>query len=312
MSEPIKPVLFGLNVDPSTSNLDEAYRRAHIADQNGLDLITIQDHAYNRQHLETWTLMTALAAATRHVHVGGNVLTLPLRPPAMLAKQAATLDVISNGRVELGLGAGAYPPGIDAFGGPDLSPAEQVRAFEEGLAIIRGLWRSSGRSFSYDGEFYQVQGVHFGPTPTRPIPIWVGAIGPQMQRLTGRLADGLLISNAYVPPRELPAANERLDEGAAKAGRSPEAVRRGYNLMGVLDLGGPDTKLDDPEEGHIVGGVQEWIEEIVRLHEEHRQDTFIFWPIAGDELQQVEVFAEEVVPAVGEILEAQKGDGTIA
>jgi len=304
MSEPIKPVLFGLNVDPSTSNLDEAYRRARIADQNGLELITIQDHAYNRHHLETWTLMTALAAATRRVHVGGNVLTLPLRPPAMLAKQAATLDVISNGRLELGVGAGAFPQGIDAFGGPDLSPAEQVRAFKEALEIIRGLWRSSGRSFSYEGEFYQVQGAHFGPSPTRPIPIWVGAIGPQMQRLTGRLADGLLISNAYVPPRQLPGANERLDAGAAEAGRSPEAVRRGYNLMGVLDLGRPDTKLDDPKEGHIVGGVQHWIEEIVSLHEEHRQDTFIFWPIAGDELLQIEVFAKEVVPAACEIFEA--------
>lgn len=304
MSEPIKPVLFGLNVDPSTANLDEAYRRARIADQNDLELITIQDHAYNRRHLETWTLMTALAAATKKVHVGGNVLTLPLRPPAMLAKQAATLDVISNGRLQLGLGAGAYPPGINAFGGPDLSPPEQVRAFQEGLEIIRGLWRSNGRSFSYDGDFYQVQGAHFGPTPTGPIPIWVGAIGPQMQRLTGRLADGLLISNAYVPPGQLPAVNERLDEGAAQAGRSPDAVRRGYNLMGVLDLGRPDTKLDDPEEGHLVGDVQHWIDEIVRLHEEHRQDTFIFWPIAGDELRQIEVFTKEVVPAACEIFNA--------
>lgn len=304
MSKPIKPVMFGLNVDPSTGNLEEAYRRARIADENDLELITIQDHAYNRSHLETWTLMTTLAAATQQVHVGGNVLTLPLRPPAMLAKQAATLDVISNGRLELGLGAGAFPQGIDAFGGPDLSPGEQVRAFEEGLAIIRGLWESGGRSFSYEGEFYQVQGAHFGPEPTRPIPIWVGAIGPQMQRLSGRLADGLLISNTYVPPRELPAANERLDEGAAEVGRSPDAVRRGYNLMGVLDLGRPDTKLDDPEEGQIVGGVEEWIEEIVHLHEAYRQDTFIFWPITGDELRQVEVFAKEVVPAVCEIVES--------
>ena len=123
-------IQFGIAIDPSSADAEEPFRRAQVADENGVELITLMDHPYNTNLFETWTLLTALAMKTERVHVGTNVANLPLRPPAMLAKMAATLDVLSNGRVELGLGAGAYWPGVEAMGGPNRSAGEAYRAFE--------------------------------------------------------------------------------------------------------------------------------------------------------------------------------------
>src|SRR5260370_34220301 len=100
------PPLFGLNIDPSAKNLELAYNLAQLADSTKLDFISIQDHPYNANFFDTWTLLTFLGARTQHVRLLTNVVNLPLRPPAMLAKATATLDILTNGRVELGLGAG--------------------------------------------------------------------------------------------------------------------------------------------------------------------------------------------------------------
>lgn len=128
-----------------------------------------------------------------------------------------------------------------------------------------------------------------------------------MLRLTGRMADGILVSTIYVSPERLLEINERIDEGAAEAGRSPTEIRRGYNLMGVLDLGRSDTKAGEQQAHNIYGPVQHWVDEIVRFYHDYRQDTFTFWPVAGNERLQIEGFAREVVPAVKEAL-AQGGN----
>ncbi|WP_026369901.1 LLM class flavin-dependent oxidoreductase [Kallotenue papyrolyticum] len=296
------PPLFGINVDPALHNLEDARARAAIADQHALDMLTLQDHPYNPRHLDTWTLLTTLGARTERVHLGTNVLCTPLRPPALLAKQAATLDLLTGGRVELGLGAGGVSEGIRAWGSALSTPRERFEAFQEYLAIVQGMWHHSNGVFSYHGRYYQVRGAHPGPPPAHPIRIWTGALGPQMLRLTGQRADGLLISSMYVPVERLAEVNRLLDAGAAEAGRPPHAIRRGYNLMGAIVLGRPGEARLTPRPGQIVGPPEVWIDTIQRLFNEHRQDTFIFWPVAGDEPAQVEVFAREVVPAVREAL----------
>ncbi len=302
MSEQRLPPLFGANVDPSARNPQEPFRRAQIADGYGLDLITVQDHAYNPQFLETWTLLAALAQATGRVHVSPNVLTTPLRLPAMMAKMAASLDVLSSGRVELGLGSGASPEGIRAFGGFTGTPGERYQAFKEYLEIIKGLWASAGKPFSYSGQVYQVREARFGPAPAHPIRVWTGAMSPRSLRLTGQMADGLLVSTTYVSPEQLLAFNRLIDEGATAAGRPAETIRRGYNLMGVLDLGRNTVRLR-PNPGLISGPPDTWVTQILRFYNDYRQDTFIFWPVAGDEPAQIEAFAREVVPAVRRQLE---------
>ena len=105
--------LFAASIDPSAADPREPFERARNADENGLDLITIMDHPYNARLFDTWTLLTAIGHATRNIHLATNVASLPLRPPALLAKQAATLDILTEGRMELGLGA---PPDRTGMG----------------------------------------------------------------------------------------------------------------------------------------------------------------------------------------------------
>lgn len=287
---------FGIFLDPTAGDPREPFRLTKIADDNGLDLLTIQDHPYQGRFYETWTLMTALAMASEHLRVTPNVANLPLRLPSVLAKQAATLDILTGGRVELGLGAGGFWDAIVAYGGTRRTPAEAYNAFEDALHIMRGMWDSTSRSFSYDGKIYSVKGALVGPKPAHRIPIWAGAIGPKMLRLTGRMADGLFISLAYITPDKLPEFNAQIDEGAREAGRSPDAIRRGYNVGGVIRPGAGSV-------GTLTNGIDGtagfWVDTLVHFYTEYRQDTFIFWG-GGDVGQQIEVFAKEVAPAVKE------------
>lgn len=298
-----RPTLqFGIAIDPSADDPQDPFWRAQIADENGIELVTCMDHPYNRRLFDTWTLLTALAMSTERVHVAGNVLNLPLRPPAMLAKQAATLDVLSEGRFEMGLGAGGVWDGIAAFGGPRRSPGEAYRAFRDALHVLRGMWENAGGSFTYEGDYYQVHGARPGPTPAHPIPIWVGAAGPRMMRLLGRMADGLFVSRNYHPPQRLHRFNSLIDESAEEAGRDPAAIRRGYNLMGVLDVGRNDTKASGLDDNYLQGDAAHWTEKIVEWRDDYRQDTFIFWPVAGNQTVQIEAFVHDVVPAVRQAL----------
>lgn len=288
---------FGIFLDPSASDPQEPFQLAKIADENGLDLLTIQDHPYQSRFFDTWTLLTALAVSTENILVTPNVANLPLRYPAVLAKQAATLDILTGGRVELWLGAGAFWDAVAAYGGPRRTPAEAYTGFKDALHILRGMWDGSNRSFSYEGEIYSVKGARPGPIPPHRIPLWAGATGPRMLRLTGRMADGLSISMPYVPPESLPRVNRLLDEGAEEAGRSPDAIRRGYNVGGSIRPGAGSE--GDLAEGGIVGTAGYWVDQLVRFHTEYRLDTFIFWG-GGDVAQQIEIFAQEVAPRVKE------------
>lgn len=304
MARPL-PVL-GINVHPGVEDPKDAFNRARIADISQLDLITIQDHPYIPYFLDTWTLLSALAGVTSRVHLGTNVSPLPLRPPAMLAKAAASLDVLARGRVELGIGAGAFPKGIASFGGQVLPVGERVAAFAEAIQVIRGLWASS-ESFTFDGTYYQFHDTHFGPKPDHAIRIWVGATKPRMLRIAGRLADGVLLSNTWVSEDRLAGINQVIDDSATSAGRSPDSVRRGYNLMGAVEL--PDVPNTSPEIGPktLVMPSAGWTDLIARLYQEQWMDTFIFWPLGNNQIPQIEVFAGEIAPAVLAELEVPPG-----
>jgi alkanesulfonate monooxygenase SsuD/methylene tetrahydromethanopterin reductase-like flavin-dependent oxidoreductase (luciferase family) len=294
---------FGISLDPTVGDPRDPFRLAKIADENGLDLLTIQDHPYQWRFYETWTLLTALAIGTERIHVTPNVANLPLRLPSVLAKQAATLDVLTGGRVELGIGAGGFWQAIAAYGGSERTPAEAYAAFEDALHILHGMWENTGgKSFTYNGKIYSVKGAKPGPTPAHSIPIWVGATGPKMLRLTGRMADGLIVSYGYVPPERLPHINALIDEGAGEAGRLPEAIRRGYNVGRIIRPG--TGSVGSLGQGGIDGTVGYWADQIVRFYSEYRQDTFIFWG-GGDVAEQLRIFAQEVVPAVKQRIAAQ-------
>jgi alkanesulfonate monooxygenase SsuD/methylene tetrahydromethanopterin reductase-like flavin-dependent oxidoreductase (luciferase family) len=268
---------------------------AVAADRAGLDLFGIQDHPYQRRFLDTWTLISTLVPVTERIRFFPDVSNLALRPPAMLAKAAASLDVLCGGRVEMGLGAGAFWDAVVAMGGPRRTPGEAVRSVEEAIKVMRLVW-SEERSVRFDGEIYSLNGMRPGPQPVHEIGIWVGAGGPRMLRLIGRLADGWVPSMFWASPPRLPEMHRRIDEAAAKAGRERREIRRVYNVSGRIGAEG---------DGPLEGPVSLWIEQLTRFTLEFGMDTFIYWPSEERE-RQVELFAGEVAPAVREAVAAER------
>lgn len=290
-----QPLRFGLFPTPNADARDSLVARVRLADELGLDLVGIQDHPYQRRFLDTWSLIPALVAQTERITFFPDVANLPLRGPAMIAKATASIDVLSGGRFELGIGAGSFWEAVEAMGGPRRSPGESVEALEEAIEIIRLFW-SGERSVSFEGAHYRVKGAKPGPPPAHPIGIWIGAYGPRMLRLTGRLGDGWIPSLSLISDLEEKVAT--LNEEAERHGRDPAEIRRLLNVSGTIGS-------EPGEEGHIEGPVEAWTERLTGLALEHGFDSFVLWPAAEDDAQ-LRAFAEQVAPGVREAVEAAR------
>jgi alkanesulfonate monooxygenase SsuD/methylene tetrahydromethanopterin reductase-like flavin-dependent oxidoreductase (luciferase family) len=262
------PIRFGIFPSPRADSVQETMHMATVADAAGFDLVGIQDHPYQRRFLDTWALMAFVLAKTDRITVFPDVANLPLRPPRMMAKHAASLDLLSGGRFELGLGAGAFWEGIEAMGGRRLSPKQSVDAIEQAIFELRDFWKGEGK---FDG-----------PPPAHQIGIWLGAYKPRMLRITGALADGWIPSQSYLTPDIVPEAMQRVDEAAAAEGRDPKDIRRVYNLL-----------TDEPPTPEQVAG----------FATELGFDSFIFAPA---DTHEVERLAQEVIPAVREEVARQR------
>ncbi|MDQ3889233.1 MAG: LLM class flavin-dependent oxidoreductase [Actinomycetota bacterium] len=279
---------FGLSIVPASADLELARSLVRRADELGLDLVGIQDHPYQWRFLDTWSLMADLLARTERVRIFPDVANLPLRGAAMIAKQAASLDVLSGGRFELGLGAGAFWEAIGAMGGPIRSGREALEALEEAIRVIRAFW-SGERTISVEGDHYSVHGLHPGPAPAHALGIWLGVGKPRALALTGRLADGWVPSLFWATPELVPEMQRRIDAGAEAVGRDPSEIRRVYNVGGSI--------TDGPTDGLLKGPPEHWIETLKEFAHELGFDTFVVWP-DEDPLAQLERLAGEVVPAL--------------
>ncbi|MEA2366566.1 MAG: hypothetical protein QOI32_2078 [Thermoleophilaceae bacterium] len=268
---------FGVFITPVAGQADAVLELARLADVVGLDIVSFQDHPYQPSFLETWTLLSVVAAETSHVRVAPNVANVPLRPPALLAKSAASLDILSGGRLELGLGAGAFWDGIAAMGGPRLTPGQSVNALSEAIDVIRAFWNGDG-----------------GPPPAHDIEIWLGAYKPRMLALTGAKADGWLPSQAYVELEQLPDMNARIDRAAANAGRRPEEIRRLFNISGSFGGGA----------GFLQGTPEQWAEQLTQLTLSTGMSSYILAVSSADDVRR---FAEEVAPATREQVADARG-----
>ncbi|MGR6319444.1 LLM class flavin-dependent oxidoreductase [Micromonospora soli] len=288
---------FGGFITPVAGQVEQVVALAKRCEQANLDLLTFQDHPYQPGFLDTWTLMSYLAAATSRIRLAGNVLNLPLRQPVVLARSVASLDLLSGGRVELGLGAGAFWEAIEAVGGRRLSAGQAVDALDEAIRVIREVWNVEQRGMvRVPGTYYRVVGAKRGPAPAHPVEIWVGAYKPRMLRLVGRAADGWLPSLAYLPdgPAELPAMNAVIDESAEGAGRDPRSVRR------LLNISGRFTRSSG---GFLAGPPKQWVEELAGLVLDHGISTFI---LGADDPTAIQLFGQEVAPAVRELVAAER------
>jgi alkanesulfonate monooxygenase SsuD/methylene tetrahydromethanopterin reductase-like flavin-dependent oxidoreductase (luciferase family) len=288
-------VQFGVSLAPRAEELDTIVKLGVAADDAGLDLLAIQDHPYVAEFVDTFGLIGYLLSRTTRIRVFPDVANLPLRPPAMLAKAAATLDLLSGGRFELGLGGGASMDAVAAMGGPVLARRDALPALAEGIDVIRALWRS-GEIACAGGEHYRVDGVDAGPAPAHAIGIWLGSIGPRALELTGRVADGWAapIPN-YLAYEDRADAQDRIDAAARAAGRDPHEIRRLAQLPGTIT----DDRDDGPPLGNnpVIGPPQRWVETIAHFVRDLRYDTVIFWPDETSETQ-LRRFTDEVVPGV--------------
>lgn len=285
---------FGFFLDPAATHPARTIEIAQIVDGLGYDLIGVQDHPYQPRHFDAMALIGYLLGATERVRIFPDVANLPLRPPLMLAQEAASLDQLSGGRFELGLGAGAFWDGVRAMGGPVRTPGEALAALREATPIIRAAW--AGSPFRFHGDHYETVGVHPGPVPSHQMQLWFGVLGPRALKLTGELADGWLPSMAYVSPARAVQSNAIIDAAAIEAGREPSAIRRLYNIGGdvapVIEAGASD---DDQQ---IVGPRDHWVSVLTHLATDLGFSSFILWGVPT--APRLRMFIEEIAPAVRE------------
>jgi alkanesulfonate monooxygenase SsuD/methylene tetrahydromethanopterin reductase-like flavin-dependent oxidoreductase (luciferase family) len=293
-----RDLLFGTFVSPIAQRPQHAVERAALADRAGLDLVTFQDHPYQPGFLDTWTLLAYVAARTSRIRLGHNVLNLPLRPPVMLARAAASLDLLSGGRFELGLGAGRVWDAIEAMGGPRRTGGESVEALEEAITIIRAVWDADepGPVF-VDGAHYRASGTPRGPAPAHDVSITLGVGRPRMLRLVGRVADGWSVPiSLFLPggPAALAEPNRLIDEAAAEAGRAPSDVRR------ILTFPG---RFAPSRGGLLQGPPAQWCEELADMALRYGVSAFV---LASDDPGTIERFAAEVAPSTRELVAAER------
>ncbi|MEV4468404.1 LLM class flavin-dependent oxidoreductase [Nonomuraea sp. NPDC049504] len=289
---------FGAFLSPEAEGRERLLRHVTLADRLGLDLVGVQDHPYQAGFLDTWTLLSVIAARTERIRLVPDVVNLPLRPPAVLARAAASLDLLSGGRVELGLGAGAFWDAIAAMGGRRLSPGESIEALAEAVTVLRALW-TPGDPVVFEGNHHRLAGAAPGPFPAHPIGIWIGAIKRRMLELTGRMGDGWLPSSFYSPPGAVARQAKVLDAAAEDAGRDPACIRRIYNV------GGTFSPL--PGRGFLDGPAALWAEQLTELVFEVGMTGFVLAP-GEDAERDLRTFAEEVAPAVREAVAKERGE----
>lgn len=284
---------FGIFASPVAEPAAHAVELAVIAEEAGLDLATFQDHPYNPQFLDTWTLIAYAASKTNRIRLSGNVLNLPLRDPVTLARSVATLDRLSGGRVELGLGAGAFWDPIVSMGVKRMTAGQSLEALSEGIELIRAIWHADEpTSLSYEGAHYRVENTPRGPAPAHEVGIWIGAYKPRILRLTGRVANGWLPSLGYLPegPASLAAMNAEIDAAAIAAGRQPSDIRRMLNING---------QFQTTERGLFQGPPESWARQIVELNRDYGISTFI---LATDDPAVTAAFGTIVAPMAREQL----------
>src|SRR5215472_6270481 len=277
-------VRFGLCTDQNLS-WDETLERWRLFERLGFDSAWDCDHYVQPSrpdgpYLESWTLLAALAARTERIRVGVLVSSNTFRHPALLAKEAVTVDHISGGRLELGLGAGWYEPEHRMYGIDFPPPRELVDRFEEAVLVVDGLFRNE--RFSFDGRHYRLTDATFRPGPAqrpRP-PLTLGAHGPRMLRIVARHADAW---NSFGTTAQIRERNQILDEACAEIGRDPKEIVRSLYYWVARTDGDPWSSTDA-------------FEDVVGRYREAGIEEFIVDHPRDDQLGVLERVAADVLP----------------
>jgi F420-dependent oxidoreductase-like protein len=226
----------GIHTGPQDSSMDDLIKVWRRADEAGFYWISVWDHFYSNplqdRHqscFEGVAAMAALAAVTQRARVGCNMFCTMFRHPSLLAKSAITIDHISHGRCELGVGAGWFKEEFEEFGWAFPPAKERLDRLEEALTIIRSLFQDDSTTFH--GKHFQVNGAVGGsPKPVQArLPIWVGGHGPKRTpRIAAQYADGFNV--AYMDPETCAVRQQVIDRQCERFKRDPKGLRRAVNL----------------------------------------------------------------------------------
>ncbi|QKV76277.1 LLM class flavin-dependent oxidoreductase [Amycolatopsis sp. Hca4] len=290
---------FGIGVSTAVTAVPGTLELAGQADRGGLDLITVSDHPYHADRLDAYAELGVLLGRTERISGLVSVTNLPTRPAAMLARTITSLSALTGGRIVLGMGVGGLWDDIARLGFTKLTPGQAVRAFEEGIRLVK-LLGGGGGPVTFDGEFHQV--TDLVPAEEEMPPVWTGSVGPKSLAVTGRVADGWMpghaadwLSERYRTSRPL------IDKAAVDAGREPGDIATVYNFPGRITAEPlARTRADD---GRWIGGSPaQWIEELTGAVLEHGAAGFVLFGPGGStpDATAVARWAEEIVPAVRE------------
>lgn len=289
---------FAVLVLPNTSWSEILERSKHV-ERLGFEMVTTADHFVDwsdtsRLWHEGWSVLAALAMATKRVRIATYVTQFPLRHPAMLARQALTIDHISNGRLEIGLGTGIpIDPSYDMMGIPNWDGKERVVRFKEYVAVVDRLL--SNEVSSYSGDYYTINDAIVKPRPVqspRP-PLVIAALGPVMLRFAAQLADTwdtMSFAQSFNEQlAEVKGKTEIVDAACAKINRDPATLRRSYHMFDPTSRssGGGFSYYQSVEAFEDMAG---------KLMEAGFSELSLYYPTVPGQVPVFERIAQDVLP----------------
>lgn len=233
--------LFGANIPQIGVDYETTKRIVHECEKYGFDFVWISDHLHDflpsKSYLECWTTISALAEATQRIRLCTIVLNNLFRHPSLVAKMAATLDHISGGRLDLGIGAGWYESECISNGIPFPSASVRIQQLEEAIEVMKRLWAADNVSFL--GKYYALKNASSNPKPVQSPhpPIWIGIMKgrSRMLRVIAKHADAWTISSIYLPePEEYQRIRRALDDCCREFGRDPGHVHSAVGIGCVV------------------------------------------------------------------------------
>ncbi len=299
----------GMHTGPQNLKMDALKRLWKMGDEAGMKWISVWDHFYanpidKREDpcFEGVASMAALASLTQNVRVGCLMFCALYRNPALLAKSIVTIDHISQGRAELGLGAGWLKEEFDDFGYEFPPIGKRLDQLEEALQVIRALFQQPKTDFA--GKYHTLNAAVCAPKPLNPnLRIWVGGRGPKRTpQIAARYADGF--NAPYISPDEFAQRMQVIDATCAKVGRDPKEITRSINchfLLGADEAGIRQGKAraakmpDDQQSGAMIGGGNEAIDLIGRYLEAGAQGLNVAFRAPID-WAAFEMYLDKVLP----------------
>ncbi|HEX9258403.1 MAG TPA: LLM class F420-dependent oxidoreductase, partial [Acidimicrobiales bacterium] len=298
------------SIDGAEAKWDKTVEIAQLAERLGYDSVWVYDHVHNVPRpaheavFECWTTIAAISQLTSRVRLGQMVGCNSYRNPALLAKITATVDVISGGRLDWGIGAGWYENEYRGYGYEFPAPKHRIGMLKEAVEIVRSMWTQA--ETTYDGTYYKTSRANCDPKPLQQPhpPIWIGGGGEQLTlRVVARYAD---YANFGGKPQEWARKREILKGHCAAVGRDEETVRKTWSpevfirsteaevkAAGTRSLWG--EAADSWAAGNLVGTPEQVCEKL-QTYVDLGCSGFVPWCSDYPDTETLTLFAEQVIP----------------